>query len=46
MVVCIENPQESIKKSQEVINELSDVTGYNINTQKQSYIYIKLETKF
>ena len=34
MILYIENPKDSIRKSLEVISEFRKVTGYNINTQK------------
>ena len=34
MIVCIENPKESIRKLVELISEFSKVAGYKINTQK------------
>jgi len=34
MMLYIENPKDSIKKLLEILNELSKVAGYKINTQK------------
>ena len=34
MILCIENPKDSIRKLLELISEFSKVTGYKINTQK------------
>ena len=34
MVLYIENPQDSIRKSLELINEYSKIAGYKTNTQK------------
>ena len=34
MILYIENPKDSIRKSLEVISEFRKVTGYNINTHK------------
>ena len=34
MIVCIENPKDSIRKLLELISEFSKVAGYKINTQK------------
>ena len=34
IILCIENPKKVTKKSLELINEFSKVTGYKINTQK------------
>ena len=34
MILYIENPKDSIRKSLELISELGKVTGYKINTQK------------
>ena len=34
MILYIENPKDSIRKSLELISEFSKVTGYKINTQK------------
>jgi len=33
-MLYIENPKDSIKKLLEILNELSKVAGYKINTQK------------
>ena len=34
MILYIENPEDSIRKLLELINEYSKVSGYKINTQK------------
>ena len=34
MILYIENPKDSIRKSLELISEFSKVPGYKINTQK------------
>ena len=34
MILCIENPKNSIRKLLELISEFSKITGYKINTQK------------
>ena len=34
MILYIENPKDSTRKLLELINEYSEVAGYNINTQK------------
>ena len=34
MILCIENPKDSIRKLLELISEFSKVSGYKINTQK------------
>ena len=34
IILCIENPKDSIRKSLKLISEFSKVTGYIINTQK------------
>jgi len=44
MMLCIENPKESTKKLLELINELSKVTGYEINILKSvAFLYINNE---
>ena len=40
MILYLENPNESIKKLWEKINEFSKVTRYKINTQKSVAFYI------
>ena len=32
IILCIENPKDSIRKSLKLISEFSKVTGYKINT--------------
>ena len=40
MILYIENPQNSIKKLLELINEFSKVAGYKINIQKSvAFLY-------
>ena len=40
MILCIENPKDSIRKLLELMNEFSKVTGYKINTQKSlAFLY-------
>ena len=34
MILCIENPKDSIRKLLELMNEFSKVAGYTINTQR------------
>ena len=34
MILYVENPKDSTRKLQELINEYSKVAGYKINTQK------------
>ena len=34
MILYIENPENTARKLQELINECSKVAGYKINTQK------------
>ena len=34
MILYVENPKDSIRKSLELISEFSKVSGYKINTQK------------
>ena len=44
MILCIENPKDTTKKLQEVINEYSIVAGYKINTQKSlTFLYTNNE---
>src|SRR5574337_1209073 len=49
MICYIENPKDSTRKLQELINEYSKVAGYKINTQKSlAFLYIdneKIETE-
>ena len=40
MILYIENPKDSIRKSLELISEFSKVAGYKINTQKSlAFLY-------
>ena len=40
MILCIENPKESIRKVSEIINYSSKVAGYKINLQKSvAFLY-------
>ena len=40
MILYIENPKDSTRKSPELISEFSKVTGYKINTQKSlAFLY-------
>jgi len=34
MILCIENPKDSMRKLVELISEFSKISGYEINTQK------------
>ena len=44
MILSIENPKHSIRKSLELISEFSKVTGYKINTQKSlAFLYTNNE---
>ena len=44
MILCIENPKDSIRKLLELMNEFSKVTGYKINTQKSlAFLYTNNE---
>ena len=40
MILYIENPKDSIRKSLELISEFSKVAGYKINTEKSLHFYI------
>ena len=43
MILCIENPKDSIRKLLELISEFSKVSGYEINTQKSfEFLYTKV----
>ena len=40
MILCIENPKDSIRKLLELISEFSTFAGYKINTQKSlAFLY-------
>ena len=40
MILYIENPKDSARKSLELINEYTKVAGYKINTQKSlAFLY-------
>ena len=44
MILCIENPKDSIKKLLELISEFRKVAGYKMNTQKSlTFLYINNE---
>ena len=44
MILCIENPKDSIRKLLELISEFSKVAGYKINTQKSlAFLYTNKE---
>ena len=44
MILYIENPKDSIRKSLELISEFSKVAGYKINTQKSfAFLYTNNE---
>ena len=44
MILCIENPKNSIRKLLELISEFSKVTGYKINTQESlAFLYTNNE---
>ena len=44
MILYIENPKDSTRKSLELINEYSKVSGYKINTQKSlAFLYTNNE---
>ena len=41
MILYMENPEDSIKKLLELINEFSKVAGYKINIQKSvAFLYV------
>ena len=44
MILYIENPKDSTRKSLELINEHSNVAGYKINTEKSlAFLYTNSE---
>ena len=44
IILCIENPKDSVRKLLELISEFSKVAGYKINTQKSlAFLYINNE---
>ena len=44
MILCIENPKDSIRKLLELINEYSKIAGYKINTKKSlAFLYANNE---
>ena len=44
MILCIENPKDSIGKLLELISEFSKVAGYKVNTQKSlAFLYTNNE---
>ena len=45
MILCIENPKDSIRKLLELVSEFSKAAGYKINTQKSlAFLYTNNET--
>ena len=40
MILCVENPKDSIRKLLELISEFSNDSGYKINTQKSLAFYM------
>ena len=44
MILYIENPKDSTRKSLELINEYSKVAGYKINTQK-SFAFLSTDNE-
>ena len=44
MILCIENPKDSMRKLLELISEFSKVSGYKISTQKSlAFLYTNNE---
>ena len=44
MILCIQNPKDSIRKLLEPISKFSKVTGYKVNTQKSlAFLYTNNE---
>ena len=44
MILCIENPKDSIRMLLELISEFSKVAGYKINTEKSlAFLYANNE---
>ena len=44
IILCIENPKDSIRKPLEIISEFSKVAGYKISTQKSlAFLYASNE---
>ena len=44
MILCIENPKDSIRKLLELVSEFSKVERYKINTQKSlEFLYTNAE---
>ena len=44
MILCIENPKDSIRKLLELVSEFSKAAGYKINTQKSlAFLYTNNE---
>lgn len=43
MMLYMSHSKEFVKILSEVVNEVSNVAGYKINTQNQSYLYIRDE---
>ena len=44
LILYIENPKDSTRKSRELINEYSKVAGYKINTQK-SFAFLSTDNE-
>ena len=46
MILCIENPKDSMRKLLELISEFSKASGYKINTQKSlAFFYTNNENQ-
>ena len=44
MILCIENPNEAIRKLLELVSEFSKVAGYKVNTEKSlAFLYTNNE---
>ena len=44
MILCTENPKDTIRKLLELISELSKVAGYKVNTKKSlAFLYTNNE---
>ena len=42
MIFYIENPEDSMKKLLEQINEISKIAGYKLNIQKSCILYVPI----